>query len=249
MFFNDEKTMKRYPSCNSYPDKISALKPCEISIFGPMSYTPNYAYPLIVWLHSDDKTECELPQIMPMLSLRNYVGVAPRGYQQFCKTADGESIAWPLTQTRGIGDCVLHAIRKVRINYNINDRRVYVAGRLSAGTMALWLAMSYPDVFAGAASLDGPLPAIPNMDSYFRVQRLQNYFLGVTLDENVDLQENLYGDFARMDQAGLAVSLYNYTPSQFRPRNEALLRGMLADVDRWVMSIINSRYTEPIYTV
>lgn len=224
------------------------MKPYEFSIFGPMSYTPNYAYPLIVWLHSDDQTPCELTQIMSMLSLRNYVGVAPSGYQQFCKTADGESIAWPLTQTKRISDSVLHAVRKVRINYNINDRRIYVAGRLSAGTMALWLAMSRPDVFAGAASFDGPLPALPDLDSSFCVQRQQNYFLGVTQDENVDLQENLYGDFARMDQAGFAVSLYNYAPSQVRSRNEGLLRGMLADVDRWIMSIINSRYTEPLFT-
>ncbi|MFY8201071.1 MAG: hypothetical protein ACOVLE_10395, partial [Pirellula staleyi] len=48
-------------------------------LFVPENYEPGYAYPLVVWLHSDASSEMELDNVMPALSLRNYVGIAPRG--------------------------------------------------------------------------------------------------------------------------------------------------------------------------
>ncbi len=47
--------------------------------FAPMHYAPGYAYPLIVWLHGPGGDERQLLRIMPLVSMRNHVGVAPRG--------------------------------------------------------------------------------------------------------------------------------------------------------------------------
>ena len=47
--------------------------------FAPLHYEPNYSYPLIVWLHGPHNNELELKQIMPLVSMRNYVAAAPRG--------------------------------------------------------------------------------------------------------------------------------------------------------------------------
>src|SRR3954470_13867118 len=47
--------------------------------FAPIHYEKRYAYPLLVWLHGDAGSERELRQIMPLVSMRNYVAVAPRG--------------------------------------------------------------------------------------------------------------------------------------------------------------------------
>ena len=44
--------------------------------FAPMHYEPNYAYPLLVWLHGYASNEHELRQVMPQVSMRNYVAVA-----------------------------------------------------------------------------------------------------------------------------------------------------------------------------
>src|SRR5689334_12243455 len=49
------------------------------ALFGPLHYEPNYAYPLLVWLHGAGDDESQLKRIMPLVSLRNYVGVAIRG--------------------------------------------------------------------------------------------------------------------------------------------------------------------------
>src|SRR5215203_5866783 len=49
------------------------------STFAPIHYEPGYAYPLVVWLHDSDSNERELSQIMPLVSMRNYVAIAPRG--------------------------------------------------------------------------------------------------------------------------------------------------------------------------
>ena len=47
--------------------------------FAPLHYEPGYAYPLIVWLHGRGSDERQLPRVMPLVSMRNYVAVAPRG--------------------------------------------------------------------------------------------------------------------------------------------------------------------------
>src|ERR1700676_406196 len=49
------------------------------ALFGPLHYEANYAYPLLVWLHGPGDSEGQLKRIMPQISLRNYVAVAPRG--------------------------------------------------------------------------------------------------------------------------------------------------------------------------
>ena len=59
-----------------------------------MHYTPGYAYPLIVWLHGPGCDERQLLRIMPLVSMRNHVGVAPRGIA--ISTADATAAyGWP----------------------------------------------------------------------------------------------------------------------------------------------------------
>ena len=48
-------------------------------IFTPQHYEPNYAYPLIVWLHGPDDDQRQVNRVMPLVSLRNYTAVGPRG--------------------------------------------------------------------------------------------------------------------------------------------------------------------------
>ena len=49
------------------------------TLFAPMHYEPNYAYPLLVWLHGPGDDERQLQRIMPLISMRNYAAVGPRG--------------------------------------------------------------------------------------------------------------------------------------------------------------------------
>ena len=49
------------------------------SLFTPLHYERNYAYPLLIWLHGKGGNEHHLRQVMPKISMRNYAAVAPRG--------------------------------------------------------------------------------------------------------------------------------------------------------------------------
>ena len=58
-------------------EPAAAAAPGSQSLFVPLHYEPNYAYPLLVWLHGAGDCHRQLKQVMPHISMRNYVGVAP----------------------------------------------------------------------------------------------------------------------------------------------------------------------------
>ena len=69
-------------------EQTFAIDPAKLSggagdfahaLFAPIHYEPGYAYPLIVWLHGCGGDERQLRQLMPLLSLRNYLAVARAG--------------------------------------------------------------------------------------------------------------------------------------------------------------------------
>lgn len=51
---------------------LRSLRPAPLRARG-------YAYPLLIWLHDDGGSERELRQLMPHVSVRNYVAAAARG--------------------------------------------------------------------------------------------------------------------------------------------------------------------------
>ena len=54
-------------------------------LFSPMHYEPGYAYPLLIWLHGPGNDERQILKMMPLISMRNFVGIAPRG---ICRPAE-----------------------------------------------------------------------------------------------------------------------------------------------------------------
>jgi len=51
----------------------------ENAVFVPLHYESGYSYPLLVWLHGPESDQRQLMRVMPMVSMRNYLGVAPQG--------------------------------------------------------------------------------------------------------------------------------------------------------------------------
>jgi len=128
----------------------------ETCLFGPLQYEKNYAYPLIVWLHADSQKAAQLQSVLPEISMKNYVGVAPQapvgnfhcGYHW---DQDFDSI-------QAAQESVFAAIESARSRFSINSKRIFIAGLGGGGTMALRIAMSQPEYFAGVIALNGPMP-------------------------------------------------------------------------------------------
>jgi phospholipase/carboxylesterase len=214
-------------------------------VFAPLHYESNYAYPLLVWLHPEGESEQQLKQIMPRISMRNYVAVAPRG--TMAVPACGEEDATPgytwsqsedhihLAEQR-----VLSAIERAQ-EFHVHPGRIFLAGAGCGGTMALRLTLSLPSRFRGAATLGGPFPAGHNPLACLNQTRHLQILIASARDSRTYAPSTVCRDLRLLHCAGIDVVLRQY------PHRDALDRVAPADVDRWIMETIsNDRETSVV---
>jgi len=208
---------------------------CTCGIFGPLHYESGYAYPLIVWLHGPGCDERQLMRVMPLVSMRNYVAIAPRGVcisdsgekpgcgYDWCQTEEGISLA----EQR-----IYEGIRIAREKFSINPRRIFLAGFGSGGTMAFRVAMSHSSRFGGVLSLCGPFPTGNTPLGHLTEVRQLPVLLAVGRDSleypSAEVCENL----RLFHTAGLSITLRQY------PCGHELSPQMLTDIDRWIIEQI-----------
>jgi phospholipase/carboxylesterase len=197
-------------------------------LFTPQHYERNYAYPLVVWLHGADDDERQVTRVMPLVSLRNYVAVGPRGTRAssvpggFCWTQDADEIA--LAEER-----VASAVASARRWLNVAPERIYLAGYQCGGTMALRLALHQPRRYAGALSIGGAFPSTLRPLARLNEARSLNVFLA-TGRQSRQYPERAVCDHLRLlHAAGISVNLRLY------PGDDDVTTDMLADMDRWIM--------------
>ncbi len=207
--------------------------PC--ALFAPLHYEPNYRYPLIVWLHGNGDDERQLVRIMPTLSLRNYVAVAPRGFPLAGDAPD--SCGWAQTepQIREAEQRVLDGIEHARGKMSVAPDRVFLAGHDSGGTMAVRVAMSHPHRFAGVLTLGGPLPTgHAPLGRLVEARRLP-IFLAVGRDSATYPSSLVCDNLRLLHAAGMSITLRQY------PCGHELTPQMLRDVDRWVIEQVTQQ--------
>lgn len=128
-------------------------------LFIPEHYEARYAYPLVIWLHSHASSHREIEQVMPSVSLRNYVGLAPRGtsplLQQERRFGWGES----LEAFQQAEEMVLEAVEEVGSKLSVNGQRVFLAGHGLGGSLAQWIGLRNCCRFAGVVSIHGAFPS------------------------------------------------------------------------------------------
>jgi phospholipase/carboxylesterase len=206
------------------------------ALFAPLHYEPNYAYPLLVWLHGTGDDETQLKRIMPLVSMRNYVAVAPRAPQQ--PSGDSQKVAdgWSQTGDRWtVGEqYVFDAIEAAQSRYHIAARRIFVAGFDGGGTMAFRLAMDYPQRFAGVLSLCGRFPAGQKPLKRIALARQVPVFLACGRDSRRYASTEVCEHLKLFHSAGMNVSLRQY------PCGQEMVPAMLADMDRWIMEQISA---------
>jgi phospholipase/carboxylesterase len=207
---------------------------CCHALFAPLHYERNYGYPLIVWLHSPGADERQLRRIMPQMSMRNYVAVAPRGTLALDADGEREGFRWMqqgdhifLAEQR-VFDCIDLARRK----FHVKRERVFLAGAGCGGTMALRIALAHPTAFAGALSLGGGVPrGLAPLARVNDARRLP-LLLMAGLESHRYPQTRVNDDLRLLHAAGFAVTLRPY------PYADQVAPIMLGDVDRWLMQQI-----------
>lgn len=221
------------PACGFSPGQDTAH-----TLFAPQHYEARYAYPLLVWLHDNGEDEWQLLRVMPLVSLRNYVAVGPRGV--LLRDAAGAD-HWGWSQARSHVDLaeerVFAAIDAASRRYHVDRGRVFLAGAGTGGTMALRIAAAWPERFAGAASLGGPLPEAhcAPLSQWNRIRSLP-VFLAVGRQSRAYSPQRACSDLRLLRTAGLAsITLREYHPCEY-----PLISHALRDLDRWIMEHIHS---------
>lgn len=205
--------------------------------FTPLHYEANYAYPLLVWLHGPGDDETQLRRIMPLVSLRNYAGVAPRGTVSMERAGanerSGHKPGFTWAQTRAhvalAEQAVFDAIESSCERFSIAPQRVFLAGFDCGGTMAFRLAMNHPTRFAGVLSLGGEFPAERTPLLHLTDARRVPVFLAYGRDSRAYATPTVCDNLKLLHAAGMNVALRQY------PCGHELTTQMLSDMDRWMM--------------
>jgi len=204
------------------------------SCFLPAHYEAGYAYPLIVWLHGSGNqgsgnNEEELRQVMPLISVRNHVAIAPRGTQQVEGLRGAYSWGDSAEEIAEAGERVRDCIAIAQERFNVHPERVFIAGHAAGGTMAYRLGMEYPNLFAGAISLGGPVPRGSRPLKNINAARKLPLLLSVSPAEEQYPTAQVMDDLKFLHYAGFSLSLRLY------PEGDGLTTAMFSDLNNWVM--------------
>jgi phospholipase/carboxylesterase len=205
--------------------------------FAPLHYEAGYAYPLVVWLHSSGGDEHELKRIMPLVSMRNYVGVSARGTLSLdAVSGTARGYDWSqaddhifLAQQR-----VVSGIALARQRFNIDASRVFLAGYHAGGTMAFRLATAFPEQFAGVLSIGGEFPRGGSPLMRYKTARRLPMFLASCRDSAKYPEDRVCQDLRLFHSAGIKTTLRQY------PCGDEMTTNMLSDMDHWIMELLST---------
>jgi len=206
-------------------------------LLAPESYEPNYAYPLVVWLHSTGGSERELRQVMPLVSLRNYASVAIRG-----PAACQSGYDWPQTKDAiaAAEARVADAVTRAQSRFHIHHDRIYLAGYEAGGTMAVRLALRNPQQYAGGISLNGAFPVEHAPLARLMQVRQSRILIAHCRDSQTYTTDRVCQELALFHAAGLSVTLRQY------PCEDELTTQMLSDMDAWLMEQVTGVRTTDV---
>ncbi len=220
----------------------------------PIHYEPNYAYPLLVWLHSSEKNEKEVFEVAPKISAQNYVAVAPRGLLRQKRRVirsrvnnrlvDEQSWMEPYydwaedeASVSEAENLVFDSIEQASVKFNINPRRVFILGRGTGGTMALRVGLRNPREFAGIVSIDGAFPSFDNLPlRCWRAARDLPILMTTGSEKSTTIPRLSNQRLRLFHTAGMTVVIRQYNDKSNDPHSAQLrMNRILSDVNVWTM--------------
>ncbi len=232
----DERTSAQPNLANRFDIQPQHALPTH-RFFVPLHFEKNYAYPLLIWLHGPTGSEREIKHVMPHISMRNYVGASPRGFvQDTVVTTDGApTYTWDQTPQciEYAADHVMQCIMSAKHKFSIAADRVFLAGNDVGGTMALRLALSMPECFAGVISIGGRLPDSNRPLAGVQRARSLPLMIAHSRDSDVYPTYEVCDDLRLLHSAGMSVTLRQY------PCEQEVTTQMLLDVNAWVMEQVS----------
>ncbi len=204
--------------------------------FLPLHYEAKYQYPLIVWLHNDGFNENQIEQLMPHISLRNFVAVGVRGI----RAADsvGHRFDWhnSASAIESTHHRISAAIDDATSQFSVHPDRIILAGYQSGGTMAMRIAMRDPDRFAAVASFGGRMPQGSGvLGDLERLRRRKLPMLWQWAEDDVNYQaESLKEDIQ------LAMTIKAKVDIIQHKGDDEMTTATLGELNQWIMSRIVS---------
>jgi phospholipase/carboxylesterase len=219
------------PAENPRPTSLGS----SISLFGPERYEPRYDYPLIVWLHSCNSNEQELSQLMPNLSMQNYVACAPRGTR--ATDPCGKQFQWG-TSAASVAvaeESVFEAVDAATSQFSIARDKIFIAGFGGGASMAWRIGLRYPDYFAGVVNVCGQFPTqnqpLAKLGLARHIPTLWMYG-EESVRSGVD---HICETLPVLHSARLSVHMRQY------PCGDELLTNMLSDMNSWLMERVTNQ--------
>lgn len=204
-----------------------------VSIFIPERYEDNYAYPLLLWFHSDGADENELEDVMHAVSPQNYLGLSLRGNVN----AGHAGCRWNQEGLQFGSLTLLDLLHvtacRMRRAFHIHSERIFLAGAGSGATVALQVLAERPDWFAGAVLLNpvwNDNDPMPERLQELRGKSLLHCVSRSTSDDNLARNVEIVR-LLRSAGAQLTVELFDQDPD--------VTSGDVRFVDHWLISQLN----------
>ena len=225
------------PEEGFYNSEVQLAERRPVRTFLPTGYEPNYPYPLLVFLHGRGGDEEQVLEFAPRLSRRNYICISLRGPHRLeDRPGGGPAYSWGPDgpHDASLEDYILRAVEQTRRSYHVHSERVYLAGIAEGATLAYQIALALPEKFAGVISLNGNMPRHGCPLLRLHDLRSLKVFIGHGLANAVVPLPLARQDGRLLYTAGMSVEMRCY------PTTHHIHPDMLRDVNRWVMSHVNS---------
>ncbi len=205
--------------------------PDESPVHLPPHYEPNYAYPLIVWLHDAEWTARELLDLMLRISPQNYLGLAVEGLTPTNRFASGPmSPAGSLDPLDGLLETLKDVVPQMRREFHVHSERIYLAGFGDQASVALRMLLRRPEWFAGALAFGVRNTKLESALSNYDELRGKRVFLSAGVRDSRCSIADVTSSGRLLRSFGMQAVLRAYDSS------ESPTPKMLSDVDHWLMN-------------